>query len=129
MRANRYAVHHPVLLCTAVKLDERAVEAGSTACFDASRCGWWSGSAADDDDDDEHRGSRGEWLMGTRGCTLTGHESAVSARGLAAVEERTAPHEEERGGEAAYAAARRWLYHTGGLLVSCARQVAVSSGS
>jgi hypothetical protein len=124
-------VHHPVLLCTAVKLDERAVEADSTACFDASRCGWWSASAAGDDDDEPHRGSRGEWLVGTRGCTLAGHESAVSVRRLAAVEECTAPQGEhgECGGEAAYAAARRWLYRTGGLLESCARQVVVGSGS
>jgi len=129
-----YRVNHPAVMCTAVKLDERAIEAETNVQFADEGCMWWS-KALDDEADNEP-----EWVHGPSGKTADGQESVLSTCSLAAEEELSckmmmmligckggisspqgglSAHSERIVGDTGYDAAKQWLYRKGGLFGPC----------
>eukprot|EP00976_Prorocentrum_cordatum_P089491 1187744-Prorocentrum_minimum.AAC.4 len=125
-RAANHRVNHPAVLCTAVKLDERAIEADANVQFDSDGCMWWSKASSS-----EHLTP--EWLHGPSGVTLAGQVSALSSSKLAAEEELgckcriVTPHEtcsphNALAGESEYILSKQWLFRKGGLFELCKSQ-------
>lgn len=111
----RFRINHPTVMCTAVKLDSRVMDADAGASFTSNECFWWCAS-----------GNQSEWILGKEGRTKDGKDSALCTVHLAEMERAALASScniqdrmDATSMSAAYTQAKKWLYRKHGLFEQC----------